>query len=72
MSADGDAKKRELRGPRIPKPASAKGANSALTRAVNETIGRRLEAHYRALAAEPLPDRFTVLLAELRAKELNK
>ena len=38
---------------------------------INDTIGKRLRAHYRALADEPLPDRFMVLLAQLRAKELK-
>ncbi len=38
---------------------------------INDTIGRRLQAHYKALADEPLPDRFMVLLAQLRAKELK-
>jgi len=40
-----------------------------LDTAINDTIGRRLQAHYRALADEPLPSRFMVLLAELEAKE---
>ncbi len=39
---------------------------------VNDTIGRRLRAHYKALAEEPLPDRFLVLLAQLRAKEIKR
>jgi hypothetical protein len=47
-------------------------ANSArLDRVINDRIGRRLQAHYKALAEEPLPDRFMVLLAQLRAKELK-
>lgn len=40
--------------------------------AINDTIGKRLQAHYKALADEPLPDRFMVLLAQLRAKELDR
>jgi hypothetical protein len=39
--------------------------------AINDTIGKRLQAHYKVLAEEPLPDRFMVLLAQLRAKELK-
>jgi len=42
-----------------------------LDRVINDRIGRRLQAHYKALAEEPLPDRFMVLLAQLRAKELK-
>lgn len=46
-------------------------ANPRLDRVINDRIGRRLQAHYKALAEEPLPDRFMVLLAQLRAKELK-
>jgi hypothetical protein len=49
--------------------AKKKPSSAPLDPAINATIGRRLEAHYRALAEEPLPDRFIVLLAELEAKE---
>jgi hypothetical protein len=47
-------------------------AGERLGLAINDTIGKRLQAHYRALADEPLPDRFMVLLAQLRAKELKR
>jgi len=36
---------------------------------INDAIGKALQAHFRALAEEPLPDRFKVLLAELEAKD---
>lgn len=34
---------------------------------VSDVIGKALQAHYRALANAPLPDRFRVLLAQLEA-----
>jgi hypothetical protein len=52
-------------------PSEKDLGNSRLGVAINDTIGKRLQAHYRALADEPLPDRFIVLLAQLRAKELK-
>jgi hypothetical protein len=36
---------------------------------VAEAIGKALQAHYRAIADLPLPDRLLVLLAELEARE---
>ena len=36
---------------------------------VNDAIGKALQAHYKALADAPLPDRFLILLAELEAKD---
>jgi hypothetical protein len=38
---------------------------------VNDSVGKALQAHYRALADAPLPDRFRALLAELEAKDFN-
>jgi hypothetical protein len=34
-----------------------------------KAIGDALRAHYNAIAMEPLPARFLVMLAELEAKE---
>jgi Anti-sigma factor NepR len=34
-----------------------------------KAIGDALQAHYNAIAMEPLPARFLVMLAELEAKE---
>ena len=51
---------------------SREPASGSLDPVVNDTIGRRLQAHYKALAEEPLTDRFLVLLARLRAKELGR
>jgi hypothetical protein len=34
-----------------------------------KAIGDALQAHYNAIASEPLPARFLVMLAELEAKE---
>ncbi|MBY0613091.1 MAG: hypothetical protein K2P80_12995 [Beijerinckiaceae bacterium] len=34
-----------------------------------DAIGRALQAHFRDLAAEPIPDRFLDLLASLESKE---
>ena len=34
-----------------------------------DAIGRALQAHFRELAAEPIPDRFLELLASLENKE---
>ncbi len=72
MTAEGEDKNADGKPLRPAKRLGAKGANFALAPVVNATIGRRLEAHYRALTDEPLPDRFMVLLAELRAKEVKK
>jgi len=36
---------------------------------VVDAVGRALEAHFRAIADLPLPDRLLVLLAELEARE---
>jgi Anti-sigma factor NepR len=36
---------------------------------VADAVGRALQAHFRAIADLPLPDRFIVLLAELEASE---
>ena len=72
MSAD------EARRRHAARDASAEGGGSripssgSLDPVVNDTIGRRLQAHYKALAEEPLTDRFLVLLARLRAKELGR
>jgi hypothetical protein len=35
-------------------------------------IGQALRRHYAALLAEPVPDRFLVLLAELESKEAER
>ena len=49
-----------------------RASNPRLDPVINDTIGKRLQAHYKALADEPLPDRFMVLLAQLQAKELKR
>jgi hypothetical protein len=36
---------------------------------VVEAVGNALQAHFRAIADMPLPDRLLVLLAELEARE---
>ena len=72
MSAD-EARVREAgRNPSAKVGVSRDPANGQLDPIVNDTIGRRLQAHYKALAEEPLPDRILVLLAQLRAKELER
>ena len=39
---------------------------------VVEAVGHALQAHFRAIADMPLPDRLLVLLAELEAREQSK
>ncbi len=39
---------------------------------VVEAVGAALQAHFRSIAAMPLPDRLLVLLAELEARELSQ
>lgn len=39
---------------------------------VVDAVGQALQAHFRALADMPLPDRLLVLLAELEAREQSK
>ncbi|MCA3633157.1 MAG: anti-sigma factor [Methylobacterium sp.] len=38
---------------------------------LQDMIGRALQAHYRALVQEPIPDRLIDLLAELEAGRLS-
>jgi hypothetical protein len=59
-------------GAKLPKLASQAAPSIAPLQKdyqVSDAIGKALQAHYRALADEPLPDRFLALLAELEAKE---
>ena len=39
---------------------------------VVDAVGQALQAHFRAIADMPLPDRLLVLLAELEASEQSK
>jgi hypothetical protein len=39
---------------------------------VVDAVGHALQAHFRAIAEMPLPDRLLVLLAELEAREQSK
>ena len=39
---------------------------------VVDAVGQALQAHFRAIADMPLPDRLLVLLAELEAREQSK
>jgi hypothetical protein len=52
---------------------SGDSSNSLLHKhyVVNDAIGKALQAHFRALADAPLPDRFLDLLAELEARTSN-
>lgn len=43
-----------------------------LDRTVQAQIGRLLREHFADVADEPVPDRFTTLLAELAAKEKSR
>ncbi|MGH7104275.1 MAG: NepR family anti-sigma factor [Acetobacteraceae bacterium] len=46
--------------------------NDALHSAMEAEIGRHLQAIYRAVLEEPVPDRFIKLLADLEHREGKK
>lgn len=48
------------------------GEDSPLKDEVTEVLGRKLRAHYQGLVEEPLPDKFTRLLAELGKAKTEK
>lgn len=51
---------------------AAESEESDLKDEVTETLGRKLRAHYQGLVEQPLPDKFTKLLAELGKDETEK
>jgi hypothetical protein len=48
--------------------AQARGGAPAAGSKLQDVLGKALQAHYRALAEAPLPDRLLELLAEVEAK----
>lgn len=70
--ADKDSKARKSSKPEKKKAVKIQSAAVPARPGISDVIGRRLRTYYDEVAAQPIPDRFLELLAELEAKSPRK
>jgi len=57
---------------KVGRHGAAESEEPELKDEVTEALGRKLRAHYQGLVEQPLPDKFTKLLAELGKENAEK
>jgi hypothetical protein len=70
--ADEDSKARKSSKPAKKKAMRIQPASVSAKPGISDIIGRRLRTYYDEVAAQPVPDRFLELLAQLEAKSPRK
>lgn len=71
MAEKGRQNKKRTNRTKIEKTMTSTPAAS-IAPAVHDLIGHKLRAYYEEVTKEPVPDRFTSLLAELESRTVSK